>query len=118
MASAPETSPKVRSGRITQPPNQQRSIELTGQLENQETEKHADIERAEQGGVVALPSDLPAVIDIHGDVIKADWHEIRAKANEAEEYEHSLGIWQAIKTYKKVLPPFHCVAARGQDQVS
>jgi hypothetical protein len=39
-----------------------------------------------------LPTDLPAVVDIYGDVIKADWHAIRIKANEAEEYEHSLGL--------------------------
>ena len=61
-------------------------------------EGQPDIEYAEKGG----EADLPAVVDIHGDVIKADWHVIRAKANEAEVYEHSLGLWQAMKTYKKV----------------
>jgi hypothetical protein len=60
-------------------------------------EKRHDIEYADPE-----PTDLPAVVDIHGDVIKADWHTIRAKANEAEEYEHSLGLWQAMKSYKKV----------------
>jgi hypothetical protein len=63
----------------------------------QQLDDKPDIEYAEQGG-----TDIPAVVDIHGDVIKADWHAIRAKANDAEEYEHSLGIWQSMKTYKKV----------------
>jgi hypothetical protein len=65
-------------------------------------EKYPDIEFAERGGDAALAADLPAIVDIHGDVIKADWHTIRAKANEAEAYEHSLGLWQAMKIYKKV----------------
>lgn len=52
-------------------------------------EKQFDIEYAKRGG------DLPAVVDVHGEVIKAE-------ANEAEEYEHSLGLWQAMKFYKKV----------------
>lgn len=60
-------------------------------------EKQPDIEYAERGG-----DDLPAVVDIHGEVIKADWHTIRAKANEAEVYEHSLGLWQSMKSYQKV----------------
>lgn len=50
--------------------------------------KAPDIEFAEQGSETALPTDLPAVVDIYGDVIKTDWHAIRIKANEAEEYEH------------------------------
>jgi hypothetical protein len=61
-----------------------------------------EIEFAEQGGVGTMPSDLPAIVDIHGDVIKADWHAIREKANTAEAYEHSIGIWEACKIYKKV----------------
>ena len=55
-------------------------------------------------------ADPPAVVDIHGNVIKADWHVIRAKANEAEVYEHSLGLWQAMKAYKKVCSICLCFA--------
>lgn len=71
-------------------------------------EKHPDIAHVERGDMATLPSDLPAVVDIHGDVIKADWHAMRAKANEAEEFEHSLGLWQAMKLYKKVQLPTNC----------
>ena len=46
--------------------------------------------------------DIPAIVDVHGDVIKADWHAIREKANAAEVYEHSISLWTAMKTYKKV----------------
>lgn len=71
-------------------------------IEREKTKKldegQPDIEYAEKG----CEADLPAAVDIHGDVIKADWHAICAKANEAEAYEHSLGLWQAMKAYKKV----------------
>ncbi|KIN00655.1 hypothetical protein OIDMADRAFT_29739 [Oidiodendron maius Zn] len=70
-------------------------------IEREKTKKldegQPDIEYAEKG----CEADLPAAVDIHGDVIKADWHAICAKANEAEAYEHSLGLWQAMKAYKK-----------------
>ena len=68
-------------------------------------EKHPDIELARQGGEIGPATTVPAIVDIHGDVIKADWHAIRTQANEAEEYEHSLGLWEAVRTYKKVHQP-------------
>ncbi|KAH8807102.1 MFS maltose permease MalP [Xylogone sp. PMI_703] len=68
-----------------------------------EKSKETEIEHAERGGEIALETDLPAIVDIHGNVIKADWHAIRIKANEAEAYEHSLGLWEAMKLYKKAL---------------
>lgn len=76
-------------------------------------EKHSDIdiEYAEHGGGAALASDVLAVVDIHGDVIKADWDTIRAKEIEAKEYDHALGLWQAVKTYKKVPSCLHYTSA-------
>jgi hypothetical protein len=65
-------------------------------------EKHRNIETAEQGGEIGQATTVPAIVDIHGDVVKADWHAIRTQANEAEVYEHSLGLWEAMRTYKKV----------------
>lgn len=71
-------------------------IESEKKEKEQFDEKQPDIEYA----------DVPAVVDVHGEVIKADWHTIRAKANDAEEYEHSLGLWQAMKSYKKARRAF------------
>lgn len=65
-------------------------------------EKRPSIELAEQGGEIGQATTVPAIVDIHGDVVKADWHAIRVQANEAEVYEHSLGLWEAMRTYKKV----------------
>lgn len=64
-------------------------------------ERHHNIETAEQGGEIGQATTVPAILDIHGDVVKADWHAIRTRANEAEVYEHSLGLWEAMRTYKK-----------------
>ena len=36
------------------------------------------------------------------DLSKASWAEIKAEAEAAEEYEHSLTLWQSIKVYKAV----------------
>ena len=95
MTSLAQTSSGIGPDAITPPVSA--AIEKEKKTEKLD-EGQPDIEYAEKGGEV----DLPAVVDIHGDVIKADWHAIRAKANEAEAYEHSLGLWQAMRAYKKV----------------
>ncbi len=99
MASFPQTCSDAEPDAIAP----QDPIITEGELKKKKREgMQSGIEYAEQGGGAVLSTDLPAVVDIHGEVIKADWHVIRTKANEAEEYEHSLGVWQAMKTYKKV----------------
>lgn len=77
---------------------QDTAVAETREVEKTRDRKQSDIEFAGPRS----EDTIPAVVDIHGDVIKADWHAIRVKANESEEYEHSLGLWQAMKTYKKV----------------
>jgi hypothetical protein len=84
MASLPQAGSNLGADAAQVP----RNVESQKKTTKNPDEKQPDIEFAGQGGETALPTNLPAVVDIYGDVIKTDWHAIRIKANEAEKYEH------------------------------
>ena len=49
-----------------------------------------------------LNFDDHAIANMDTSESKINWKAIQIKADDAEEYEHSLGFWQAAKIYKKV----------------